>query len=57
MASPLEDPTLQFVFGRAFLVALERGNLAAATAFARAFLERHAEWSDSDRLSAAQDAA
>ena len=56
MASPLEDPTLQFVFGRAFLVALERGNLAAATAFARAFLERHAEWPGGD-LSAARDAA
>jgi hypothetical protein len=56
MASPLEDPSLQYVFGRAFLVALEGGNLAAATAFARAFLERHAEWSGGG-LSAMQGAA
>jgi hypothetical protein len=39
MASPLGDLTLQLVFGRAFLLALERGNLQAATVFARALLK------------------
>ena len=57
MVAPPEDPSLQFVFGRAFLVALERGNLPAATAFARAFLERHVEWSAESRVTVAQDAA
>lgn len=39
MAAPAGDLTLQIVFGRAFLLELERGDLEAATLFARAFLE------------------
>ena len=39
MAAPAGDLALQIVFGRAFLVELERGDLEAATLFARAFLE------------------
>ena len=42
MAAPSGDLTLQMVFGRAFLLELERGDLQAATVFARAFL-RHRE--------------
>ncbi len=38
MAAPTPDLTLQMVFGRAFLLELERGDLQAATVFARAFL-------------------
>lgn len=42
MAAPLGEPDLEVLFGRAFLLELERGNLANATLFARAFLKRHA---------------
>ena len=38
MAPPGGDLTLQILFGRAFLLELERGDLQAATLFARAFL-------------------
>ncbi len=42
MAAPPGDLVLQVVFGRAFLLELERGNLQAATVFARAFLRYRA---------------
>ena len=38
MAAQLEDLRLPIVFGRAFLVELQRGDLAMAQVFARAFL-------------------
>ena len=38
MAGP--DASLQLVFGKAFLVELQRGNLESAKLFARAFLVR-----------------
>ncbi len=38
MAAQPEDLHLPIVFGRAFLVELERGDLAMAQVFARAFL-------------------
>ncbi len=41
MASPAGALALQVVFGRAFLLELERGNLERATVFARAFLKYH----------------
>lgn len=41
MAAQSGDPGIQLVFGRAFLVALERGDLEKATLFARAFLKQH----------------
>jgi len=43
MAAPPGDLSLQVVFGRAFLVALQRGDLEKASVFARAFLKQHAE--------------
>jgi hypothetical protein len=39
MAAQLGDLRLQMLFGRAFLLELERGNLQNATVFARAFLK------------------
>lgn len=42
MAAQLGDLRLQLLFGRAFLVELERGNLETASVFARAFLKHHA---------------
>lgn len=39
MPAQAGDPGLQILFGRAFLLALERGNLEMATVFARAFLK------------------
>ncbi len=41
MAAQLGDLSLQIVFGRAFLLELERGDVERATLFARAFLEHH----------------
>ncbi len=38
MAAPSEDFHLPLVFGRAFLLELERGDLAMAQVFARAFV-------------------
>ncbi len=38
MAAPSMDSPLRIVFSRAFLLELERGNLAMAQVFARAFL-------------------
>jgi hypothetical protein len=38
MASGTAEESLEIVFGKAFLVELERGNLENATLFARAFL-------------------
>lgn len=46
MAAQLRDVGLQLVFGRAFLVELERGNLEMAAVFARAFLKQHANASN-----------
>ncbi len=43
MATQPGDLRLQLVFSRAFLVALECGDLEKATLFARAFLKEHAE--------------
>lgn len=40
MATHLGDLGLQIVFGRAFLLQLERGNLEMAAVFARAFLKQ-----------------
>jgi hypothetical protein len=40
MADPGSDEALRVLFGRAFLVALRRGNLETAKLFARAFLSR-----------------
>ncbi len=42
MAASSGEPDLQVLFGRAFLLELERGDLEVATVFARAFLEHHA---------------
>ncbi len=42
MVAPVDDASLQVVFGRAFLLELERGDLEKATLFARAFLRHHA---------------
>ena len=39
MAAQLGDLKLQMLFGRAFLMELERGNLQNAAVFARAFLK------------------
>ncbi len=39
MAAPGGELTLQIVFGRAFLLELERGDLEKAAIFARAFLK------------------
>lgn len=39
MAAQLGDLRLQMLFGRAFLLELERGNLQNAAVFARAFLK------------------
>ena len=38
MVGGIADESLEVVFGKAFLVELERGNLDNATLFARAFL-------------------
>lgn len=40
MASQSSDAALQVVFGKAFLVELQRGDLETAKLFARAFLLR-----------------
>jgi|GEM_PF-2758413 len=42
MAGPDDLPTLRLVFGKAFLVELNRGNLEGAQLFARAFLLQQA---------------
>lgn len=42
MAAQAGDAGLQLVFSRAFLLELQRGNLAMATVFARAFLKQRA---------------
>ncbi len=39
MAAQLRDMRLQLVFGRAFLLVLQRGDLETAAVFARAFLK------------------
>ncbi len=38
MATPFSDVALQVLFGKAFLLELERGDLETAKVFARAFL-------------------
>lgn len=43
MAAPSEDLRLQIVFGRAFLLELQRGDLERAAVFARAFLRHRME--------------
>jgi len=43
MVAPSDDLHLETVFGRAFLLQLERGDLECATVFARAFLKQHAD--------------
>ncbi|HII39708.1 MAG TPA: hypothetical protein HA326_00620 [Thermoplasmata archaeon] len=43
MAAQRGDLRLEIVFGRAFLLELERGNLANAAVFARAFLKQHSQ--------------
>ena len=40
MIGPVVEPSLQVVFGRAFLLQLQRGDLETAKVFARAFLLR-----------------
>ena len=40
MAAQSRDVRLQVIFGRAFLLELERGNLENAKVFARAFLRQ-----------------
>jgi len=40
MVGSVVDPSLQVVFGRAFLLQLQRGDLETAKVFARAFLLR-----------------
>ena len=40
MAAPTEDAKLRIVFGRAFLLELERGDFEMASVFARAFLKQ-----------------
>jgi hypothetical protein len=42
MATGTADETLHVLFGKAFLLELERGNLETAAVFARAFLLRKA---------------
>ncbi len=42
MAAQLGDLRLEVIFGRAFLLELERGDLQCAAVFARAFLKQHA---------------
>jgi len=42
MATGTADETLHVLFGKAFLLELERGNLEIARVFARAFLLRKA---------------
>ncbi len=46
MASGWPEATLQIVFGKAFLVELQRGNLDSAKLFARAFLLRTPSFSN-----------
>jgi len=43
MAAQLGDVRLELIFGRAFLLELQRGDLQNAAVFARAFLKQHAE--------------
>lgn len=38
MATPSSDASLQVLFGKAFLLELERGDIETAKLFARAFL-------------------
>ena len=40
MATPRTDMSLQVLFGKAFLVQLQRGDISLAKVFARAFLLR-----------------
>lgn len=42
MAARAERSQMEIIFGRAFLVELERGDLEKARVFARAFLHHHA---------------
>ncbi len=42
MAARSERTRLEIIFGRAFLLELERGDLETAQVFARAFLHNHA---------------
>lgn len=42
MAARAERSRMEIVFSRAFLVALERGDLDRARVFAMAFLQQHA---------------
>jgi hypothetical protein len=42
MAAQLGDVRLELIFGRAFLLELQRGDLQNAAVFARAFLKQHA---------------
>jgi hypothetical protein len=41
MAAQLGDVRLEMIFGRAFLLELERGDVENAAVFARAFLKQH----------------
>lgn len=43
MAAQLGDLRLEMVFGRAFLLELQRGDLESAAVFARAFLKQRAQ--------------
>jgi len=52
MAAQSGELRMQMVFGRAFLLELERGNLQNATVFARAFLKHHARPVASSRFTA-----
>jgi len=40
MVTPRSDASLQVLFGKAFLLQLERGDIETAKLFARAFLAR-----------------
>ncbi|HKW43228.1 MAG TPA: hypothetical protein VJP06_03485 [Thermoplasmata archaeon] len=40
MVTPRSDASLQVLFGKAFLLELERGDIETAKLFARAFLSR-----------------
>ncbi len=43
MVAQLGDLRLEMLFGRAFLLELQRGDLENAAVFARAFLKQHAD--------------
>lgn len=43
MAAQLGDLRLEMLFGRAFLLELQRGDVENAAVFARAFLKQHAD--------------